>query len=93
MKTFARHLLIAALPLAVGLGAGFAFTFVQGSCIEMVGPLFAAKCHGRQLEYHILIQTAGTALGTLLAALLGIWLELRSRRAVQPPKSNQGVNS
>jgi hypothetical protein len=31
-------------------------------------------------------------LGTLLAALLGTWLELRSRRAVQQPKSNHGVN-
>ncbi|HUL03755.1 MAG TPA: hypothetical protein VLV16_11060 [Gemmatimonadales bacterium] len=92
MKTFARHLVVAALPLALGLAAAFAFTLVQGSCVQMVGPVFAAKCHGRQLEYQLLIQSAGTALGTLLAAMLGTWLELRARHAVQQPKSNNGVN-
>jgi len=92
MKTFARQFLIAALPLACGLAAGYAFTLVQGSCVAMVGPVFAAKCHGRQLEYHLLIQTAGTALGTLLAALLGTWRELRARHAVPQPKSQTGVS-
>lgn len=87
MKTFARHLVVASLPLALGLAAGYAFTLVQGSCIQLVGPLFAAKCHGRQLEYQLLIQAAGTVLGTLLAAFLGTWLELRPRPAVQQPKT------
>jgi len=92
MKTFARHLVVASLPLAFGIAAGFAFTLVQGSCIQLVGPLFAAKCHGRQLEYQLLFQSAGTVLGTLLAALVGTWLELRLRPAVPQPKSQHGVN-
>jgi hypothetical protein len=92
MRTFARHLLVAALPLACGLAAGYAFTLVQGSCVEMVGPIFAAKCHGRQLTYHLLAQTAGTAFGTLVAAVLGAWLERRRRRAIAYPTSLNGVD-
>lgn len=56
----------------------------------MVGPLFASKCHGRQLEYQLLFQTAGTAIGTLIAALIGFWLELRRRRVVPPENPNRG---
>jgi hypothetical protein len=85
-----RHLLIAAVPLACGIAAGYAFARAQGSCGALVGPLFASKCHGRQLEYQILFQTAGTALGTLIAALIGSWLELRRRRIVQPQDPNRG---
>jgi len=92
MRTFARHLLVAALPLVCGLAAGYTFTLVQGSCVEMVGPLFAAKCHGRQLTYHLLVQTAGTAFGTLLAAVLGAWLERRRRHVIAPSTSHTGVS-
>ena len=85
MKTFLRHLIITALPLVLGLAAGFAFTLIQGSCAAMVGPVFAAKCHGRQLEYQLLAQTGGTLIGTLIAAVLGARLELKARRVVQSP--------
>lgn len=81
MKLFLRHLALAALPLLLGVAAGWGFALTQGSCGALVGPLFASKCHGRQLEYQILFQTAGTALGTILAALLGVWLERRRGRA------------
>lgn len=83
MKTFLRHLAVCALPLVVGIGAGYGFALKQGSCGALVGPIFAAKCHGRQLEYQLKFQLAGTAFGTLIAAGLGAWLEQRRRRAVQ----------
>ncbi len=82
MKIALRHLSLAALPLVLGLGCGWGFALTQGSCARLVGPLFAAKCHGRQLEYQILFQTGGTALGTVIAGAMGAWLELRRRRAV-----------
>jgi hypothetical protein len=87
MKILLRHLLLAALPLALGLAAGQGFWLSQQSCSRLVGPLFSAKCRGRQLEYRALFQTAGTAAGSGLAALVGTWLELRRRRIVQtsPP--------
>jgi hypothetical protein len=53
------------------------------SCGRLVGPLFASKCHARQLQYQILFQTLGTALGALIAAFIGSWLELRLARAVR----------
>jgi hypothetical protein len=86
MKLLLRHLLVAALPLVCGLGAGYGFALRahQRSCTALVGPVFAAKCHGRELEYQLRFQTAGTAAGTVIAAFVGIWLELRRRRAVQP---------
>jgi hypothetical protein len=56
----------------------------------MVGPIFAAKCHGRQLQYQLLFQTAGTALGVLIGAFIGFWLEVRRRRGVPPENSNGG---
>ena len=80
MKIVLRHLLLASLPLVLGLALGWAFALTQESCGQLVGFLFTAKCHGRQLEYQILFQTGGTALGTLLAATIGAWLEFRSRR-------------
>lgn len=83
MKTFLRNFLIAAVPLACGLAASAWFAWSQGSCTALVGPIFAAKCHGRQLEFQLLFQGAGTAAGSLLAALLGTWLELRRRRVVE----------
>jgi hypothetical protein len=90
VKTFLRHLVIAALPLACGIAAGYGFTQIQGSCAALVGPLFAAKCHGRQLQYQLFSQTAGTVLGTLIAAFIGSWRELRRRRVVQPKDPNRG---
>ena len=90
MRILLRHLVIAAVPLACGIAASYAFARTQGSCSALVGPLFASKCHGRQLEYQLLVQTAGTALGTLLAAFIGSWLELRRRRAVLPEDPLRG---
>ncbi len=84
MKLFLRHLAVCALPLAFGIGASFGFTRIQGSCTAMVGPIFSAKCHGRQREYQLKFQLAGTGLGTVIAAALGTWLEHRRRRVVQP---------
>jgi hypothetical protein len=83
MGTFFRHLVVCALPLACGYGAGYGFAATRASCGSLVGPVFAAKCHGRQLEYQMRLQLAGTGLGTLVAATLGTWLEHRRRRAVQ----------
>jgi hypothetical protein len=48
-----------------------------------VGPIFAAKCHGRQLEYQLMLQGIGTGAGSVVAALLGTWLELGRRRVVE----------
>jgi len=85
-RVMLRHLLLAALPLVLGVAAGQGFWLTQKqSCSRLVGPLFAAKCHGRQLEYQGLFQTVGTATGSLLATLVGGWLELRRRRVVQQP--------
>src|SRR3989442_12006175 len=81
MRILLRHLLLAALPLVLGVAAGQGFWLTQKqSCSRLVGPLFSAKCHGRQLEYQSLFQTVGTATGSVLAALVGGWLELRRRR-------------
>lgn len=84
MKTFFRHLALCALPLACGAGAGYGFARTQASCGSLVGPIFAAKCHGRQLEYLVKFQMAGTVFGTLVAASLEAWMEHRRRRAVPP---------
>ena len=83
MKLFFRHLVVVALPLVFGLASGYGFARSQGSCGSLVGPIFSAKCHGRLLEYQMKVQTAGTGVGTLIAAALGAWLEHRRRRAVQ----------
>ena len=83
MNTFLRHLVLCALPIGFGFGAGYYFTTIQGSCSAMVGPLFAGACHGRQHQYQLRFELGGAATGTLIAATLGTWLELRRRRAVQ----------
>jgi len=90
MKVFLRHFFIALLPLVFGLGASWGFAFSQNTCGRLVGPVFAPKCHWIQLEYQIGFMMAGTALGCVVAATLGAWLELRRRRAVQRADLNQG---
>jgi hypothetical protein len=90
MKVFLRHLALAALPFLFGLGASYGFALKQQACGRLVGALFAAKCHGRQLEYQILFQSAATGVGTLVATVVGVWLEHRRRRAVQPPNPTGG---
>jgi len=90
MRIFLRHLLIALLPLVLGLAASWGFAFSQDRCGRLVGPVFAPKCHWIQLEYQLMFMMAGTALGCIVAATLGSWLELRRRRAVQRPDLNQG---
>jgi len=56
----------------------------------MVGPIFAAKCHGRQHEYQLYAQTAGTVLGTLILAFIGAWRERRRRVVVHQEDSHGG---
>jgi len=90
MKLFFRHLVVVALPLVFGLASGYGFARSQGPCGSLVGPIFAAKCHGRLLEYQMKFQTAGTAIGTVVAAALGAWLEHRRRRVVQRANSGGG---
>jgi hypothetical protein len=90
MKIFLRHFLIALLPLVFGLAASWGFAFSQNTCGRLVGPVFAPKCHWIQLEYQIMFMMAGTALGCVVAATLGSWLELRRRRVVQRADPNQG---
>ena len=86
MKTFLRHLLVAAIPLVCGVIASNWFVWFKhglGSCTALVGPLFAAKCRGRQLELQLFLQGAGTAVGCLIAAAIAAWLEHRRARVVQ----------
>ena len=75
-----RHVVLAALPLVLGVGLGWGFAWRLAHCGGLVGPLFAAKCGRIQAQYQLWIQTAGTALGSLLAALIGIGLEWRRAR-------------
>jgi hypothetical protein len=93
MKIFLRHLLLCALPIVFGAGAGYYFTTIQGSCGAMVGALFSGKCAGRQRQYQTKFQLAGAAAGTLIAATLETWLEHRRRRAVQGTTSDEGEPS
>ena len=93
MKILLRHFLIALLPLVFGLAASWGFAFTQDKCGRLVGPIFAPKCHWMQLEYQLGFLMAGTLLGCLVAALVGAWLELRSRRAVQRADLNPGAPS
>ena len=94
MKVFLRHFFITLLPLVFGVGAGWGFAFVlsytRSTCGRLVGPVFAPKCHWIQLEYQMMWMMGGMAVGVVLAAILGTWLELRRRRVVQPADPNQG---
>jgi hypothetical protein len=92
MKLFLRHLGLCTLPLLGAIGAGYGFATRQASCMSLVGPIFVAKCHGRQLEYQLRFQLAGAAAGTLVASGLGVWLERRRRRAADLA-SSQGAPS
>jgi hypothetical protein len=83
MRIFSRQFFIALLPLIFGLAASWGFAFSQDKCGRLVGPIFAPKCHWIQLEYQLGFQTAGTLLGCLIAAMLGAWLEARSRRGTR----------
>lgn len=83
-----RHIVLAFLPLAIGIGAGWVFINQQPSCGSLVGPLFAAKCGRMLVQYQLWFQTMGTGVGAALVASLGIWLErrrVRKWRAVQAP--------
>jgi hypothetical protein len=85
MKIAMRHMVLAFLPLAIGVGAGWVFAHQQPGCGSLVGPLFAAKCGRMLVQYQLWFQTLGTAAGCVLAALLGIWLERRRmKRAARP---------
>jgi hypothetical protein len=92
MKIAMRHLVLALLPLVIGVGAGWVFAHQQAGCGSLVGPLFAAKCGRTLLQYQLWFQTIGTAAGCVLAALLGAWLERRrmkraARPAAPPPEA------
>lgn len=89
MKTFLRHLVLCSLPMLFAAGAGHYFTTIQGSCGAMVGALFSGKCAGLQRRYFERFQLGGGAAGTVIAATLGAWLELRRRRAVQRATEEQ----
>jgi predicted permease len=80
MRIYFRHFFIAFLPLIIGLAASWGFAFSQNTCGRLVGPIFAPKCHWIQLEYQLGFQMAGTALGCLIAVVVGASLERRSRR-------------
>ena len=75
-----RHFVLAFLPLAIGIGAGWVFINQQPSCGSMVGPLFSAKCGRMLVQYQLWFQTMGTGVGAALVASLGIWLERRRVR-------------
>ncbi len=79
-----RHIVLAFLPLGIGIAAGWAFISQQPSCGSMVGPLFSAKCGRMLVQYQLWLQTMGTGVGAALVASLGIWLERRRvRKAAQ----------
>jgi len=88
IRVVARHVLLATLPLTLGIAAGWGFAVMQGSCSDLVGLLLAPMCRGRQLQYQILFHLWGTAAGCFLTATLGAWLELRRLRPAvrgEPP--------
>jgi membrane associated rhomboid family serine protease len=92
MKIQLRHFFVALLPLIFGLAASWGFAFSQNTCGRLVGPIFAPKCHWIQLEYQLGFQMAGTLFGCVVAAVVGAWLERRSRRRVtQAANLNQEV--
>lgn len=75
-----RHIVLAFLPLAIGIAAGWVFINQQPSCGSLVGPLFSAKCGRMLVQYQLWFQTMGTGVGAALVASLGIWLERRRVR-------------
>jgi len=77
MRVVIRHIALACIPLVIGVAAGWVFVRGQPGCSSMVGALFAAKCGRMLVQYQLWFQTAGTAAGCLVAALVGIWLEAR----------------
>ena len=87
MKVAIRHAVLAFVPLVIGVGAGWVFAHGQPGCGSLVGPLFAAKCGRTLVQYQLWFQTAGTAAGCLVAALVGIWLE--ARRTVRAARAAQ----
>jgi hypothetical protein len=87
MKIFLRYVVLCSLPILFAWGAGRYFTTIQGSCGAMVGALFSGKCAGLQRQYHARFQLGGAAVGVLIAATLGTWLEHRRRKVVQPTTS------
>ena len=90
MRIVLGHLMLASPPLLVGIAAGWGFAWTQESCGRLVGILLAAKCRGVQLEYQLAIQTWGTAVGCVIAALLGAYWELRRRRNVVRAQPSPG---
>lgn len=80
IRVVVRHVLLATLPLLLGIAAGWGFAMMQGSCSDLVGLLLAPMCRGRQLQYQILFHLWGTGAGCFLTAALGAWLELRRLR-------------
>jgi len=89
IRVVARHVLLATLPLLLGIAAGWGFAVTQGSCSDLVGLLLAPMCRGRQLQYQILFHLWGTGAGCVVMAALGAWLELRRLRPVvggEPPE-------
>lgn len=80
MRMITRHLILAFLPLALGVVVGWAFAQSQAGCGSLVGPLFAAKCGRIKAEYQLWVQTAVTAALALLTALVGAVLEWRRER-------------
>jgi len=79
-RMLTRHLVLAFLPLLLGVAAGWWFASQQHGCGSLVGPLFAARCTRIQMQFQLWFQTAGTALGGFVAAGAGIWLERRRTR-------------
>ena len=77
MRTVLRYLALCSLPLVGGAGAGAGFTQMQGDCVALVGPLLVSKCHARQLQYRHRFELAGVALGVVVAAGVGAWLQRR----------------
>jgi hypothetical protein len=99
MKIAMRHMVLAFLPLAIGVGVGWVFAHQQPGCGSLVGPLFAAKCGRMLVQYQLWFQTAGTAAGGALAAVLGIWLERRRMKrlaravtTLEAPKPIDGID-
>ncbi|HEY6060695.1 MAG TPA: hypothetical protein VIV10_08920 [Gemmatimonadales bacterium] len=89
MRIVIRHIVLASIPLVIGVATGWVFAHGQPGCGSLVGPLFAAKCGRTLVQYQLQFQTAGTAAGCLVAALVGIWLE--ARRTVRAARAAQAT--